>query len=167
MIKSKYLFGNLLIAALALTLGSCLKSNDGCDFSPCGIVATQAEVQEIHAHLASNNITNATQHCSGMFYVIENAGTGGTPTACSDVRVSYIGKLGDGSVFEPQSTPVNFSLNNLIDGWRIGLPLIKSGGRIILFIPPSLGFGNVDRVDENGNVVIPANSMVIFEINLF
>jgi FKBP-type peptidyl-prolyl cis-trans isomerase FkpA len=45
-------------------------------------------------------------------------------------------------------------------GWKLGLPLIKAGGKIKLYLPPSLGYGN----SVSGN--IPANSILVFEITL-
>jgi FKBP-type peptidyl-prolyl cis-trans isomerase FkpA len=54
----------------------------------------------------------------------------------------------------------------LIEGWKIGLPLIQKSGKIKLYIPPSLGYGASDIKDNNGVVVIPANSMLIFDVSL-
>jgi FKBP-type peptidyl-prolyl cis-trans isomerase FkpA len=57
-------------------------------------------------------------------------------------------------------------LGQLIIGWQKGLPLIKSGGSITLFIPPSLGYGNQDIRNSSGAVIIPANSNLKFTIDL-
>lgn len=144
---------------------SCLKKVDNCSFNACGIVAPANEVQAIQSYLTSKSIT-ATQHCSGLFYRIENPGSGGIPLACGDVAVTYKGYLTDGTVFDKATDAVGFNLSQVIKGWRIGIPLIKSGGRIILFIPPSLGYGAQEIKDNNGTVVIPANSYLIFEVDL-
>ncbi|MEY3433469.1 MAG: hypothetical protein RL131_1405, partial [Bacteroidota bacterium] len=42
----------------------------------------------------------------------------------------------------------------------LGLPLINAGGKIKLYLPPSLGYGS--RAVGS----IPANSVLIFEITL-
>jgi FKBP-type peptidyl-prolyl cis-trans isomerase FkpA len=48
----------------------------------------------------------------------------------------------------------------LIEGWKIGLPLLKKGGHIKLYVPPSLGYG------PSPNRNIPGNSVLIFDIRL-
>ena len=45
-------------------------------------------------------------------------------------------------------------------GWQYGIPLVKAGGRIMLYLPPSLGYG----AQTVGS--IPANSVLIFDITL-
>ena len=58
-------------------------------------------------------------------------------------------------------------MGSLIEGWKMGLPLIQKGGKIRLYIPPSLGYGPNDLKDRNNNVVIPGNSILIFDITLY
>jgi FKBP-type peptidyl-prolyl cis-trans isomerase FkpA len=80
---------------------------------------------------------------------------------CANVVIYYQGKLIDGTTFDQTgNTAVTFAMSNLITGWKLGLPLIKAGGKIKLYLPPSLGYGN----SVSGN--IPANSILIFEITL-
>jgi FKBP-type peptidyl-prolyl cis-trans isomerase FkpA len=139
-------------------LSSCLKTPK-CSFKACDVVAPASEIQAVQSYLSSNSIT-ATQHCSGLFYTIDNAGTGKTPDGCSSVSVTYIGKLTSGSVFDQQNSAVSFSLTGLITAWRDGIPLLKEGGRIHLYVPPTLGYGS----QQNGT--IPPNSILIFDITL-
>jgi FKBP-type peptidyl-prolyl cis-trans isomerase FkpA len=65
-----------------------------------------------------------------------------------------------------QETNQLYTLGGLIAGWQQGLPLISKGGVIKLYIPPSLGYGNTAQDGKNGNVAIPANSILIFNIDL-
>lgn len=155
--------GTLLLTSFA----GCLKDPEEqkCEYDPCVFKAPAAEVQAVRDYLAANNLT-ATEHCSGLFYTIENAGTGRTPEACSFVFANYKGMLTDGSVFDQSTQPIGFSLGGVIQGWTNGLPLIKEGGRIILYVPPSLGYGSQDRRNGQGIVVIPGNSIMIFEVDL-
>lgn len=141
------------------------KESDICDIDTCSTKAPDSEVQSLETYLANNSIT-ATKHCSGLYYRIETAGTGNTPRDCSSITITYKGQLTNGSVFDQSTAPVNFNLSRLIMGWRNALPMLKAGGKIFLYIPPSLGYGSQDTRDTNGNVVIPANSILIFEINL-
>jgi FKBP-type peptidyl-prolyl cis-trans isomerase FkpA len=147
--------------ALVLVATGCLKGNSkmNCEFDECALKAPASEIQGIQDFLTSSNQT-ATQHCSGVFYTITNPGTGAAPAICNGVAVTYIGKLTNGNKFDESTSPVAFNLSGLIRGWQIGIPLIKKGGSIRLYIPPSFGYGN----QSAGS--IPPNSILIFDINL-
>jgi FKBP-type peptidyl-prolyl cis-trans isomerase FkpA len=149
----------VLAFGLALFLLSCSKKNDSCNYDGCAIKAPDSEITTLQNYLSSNSIS-ATMHCSGVFYSIQSAGTGGNPTPCSSISVKYKGMLTNGSVFDETSTPVSFNLGMLVPAWRNVLPLIKGGGRIIMYVPPTLGYGS------QANGPIPANSILIFEVDL-
>ena len=152
----KYIFSVLTIALL---FSGCSKNDStSCNYDACAIVAPAAEIQAVKDYLTTQNITNAVQHCSGLFYVIDNQGTGKKPDACSYVSVNYKGSLTNGTVFG--NGAFQTGLDGVITGWRNGVPQINAGGRIRLYIPPTLGYGS----QPNGP--IPANSILIFEIDL-
>ncbi|MCZ2460021.1 MAG: FKBP-type peptidyl-prolyl cis-trans isomerase [Chitinophagales bacterium] len=157
----------IFLAALVISFSfsSCTKNSGKCNFNDCAFKASNTEVQTIQNYLSMNSIT-ATQHCSGLFYSVVDAGTGAKPDACSDVSVTYKGYLTNGNIFDQSTSPVPLSLPRTILGWRIGIPLVKAGGKLILYIPPSMGYGDQEMKDNNGNVVIPANSYLIFEITV-
>ena len=153
------------VSAVAL-LSSCSKKVDNkCQYDPCAIAAPAAEVTQLEAYLSSNSIT-ATKHCSGMYYTIDVAGAGASANACSTVGVKYKGQLTNGTVFDQATSPVSFNLGGLIEAWKKGIPLIKAGGKIKLYCPPSLAYGSQVIRDAAGNTVIPANSILIFEVEL-
>lgn len=161
----KNLFCLLCVAVFAV---SCLKSKEdtGCPYQSSSIVAPAAEQDSVEAYLDSNNI-QATHHPSGFYYEIINPGTGtDTASLCSQIVINYKGQLKNGTVFDEQSN-VLFVLGSLIEGWKKAIPLIKKGGKIKLYIPPTLGYGNTDIKNPNtGQVVIPAKSMLIFDVDL-
>jgi FKBP-type peptidyl-prolyl cis-trans isomerase FkpA len=152
---------NLLIAVVVLfSLSSCLKgSGFECNYDPCSYKAPANEITAVKDYLAANNI-NAIEHCSGLFYVIENAGVGNAPTACNTVFVDYTGRLVDGTVFDSNSG-ISFPLSSVIRGWTNGIPLLKPGGEIKLYIPPSLAYGS-----QGAPPTIPANAILIFDVKL-
>jgi FKBP-type peptidyl-prolyl cis-trans isomerase FkpA len=157
-----------LLIVLAITFTSCSKSDDnGCNLTDPQITVPTAEVAAVQTYLTGNSIT-ATAHPSGFFYSISAAGTGATPGLCSTVRVNYTGRLTNGTVFDSNTTAAGaqFQLGSLIAGWQKGIPLIQKGGKIKLFIPPSLGYGSNPIRDNIGNILIPANSILIFDIDL-
>ena len=90
-------------------------------------------------------------------------GTGLSPMPESKVNTHYRGTLLDGTVFDSsydRGEPITFSVNQVIKGWQEALPLMKTGSKWMLFIPPHLGYG-----DRNSGP-IPPNSLLIFEIEL-
>jgi FKBP-type peptidyl-prolyl cis-trans isomerase FkpA len=149
-----------------ILLSSCSKeNNDLCNYDACAVAAPASEVTQLEAYLASATIT-ATKHCSGMYYSIDAAGSGATPTICSTVSVKYKGQLTNGTIFDQSTTPVSFQLNGLIEAWKKGIPLIRPGGKVKLYCPPSLAYGSQVIKDGAGNVIIPANSILVFEVEL-
>ncbi len=152
----KIIVGFVIVASL----GGCLKgeNNFTCTYNPCSYKAPASEIQAVRDYLDANNITNAQEHCSGLFYIIDSVGTGRTPTACNYVNATYTGRLTNGNTFD-QGTH-DFGLNQVVLGWTNGIPLIKEGGKIRLFIPPALGYG------PNPNQSIPGNSILIFDVTL-
>lgn len=109
----------------------------------------------------SNLMSSVTKDPRGFYYQIMTPGTGATPVLSSKVTVFYKGSLTNGNIFDQtNASPVTFGLNQLILGWQYGIPLVKAGGRIMLYLPPSLGYGSQSMGQ------IPANSALIFDITL-
>ena len=153
----------ILMCMMFVTSG-CIKKGYDCQYKDENKVAPVAEEQAILNYLTANSIT-ASKHGSGMYYEILAPGSGAVPGLCSTVLIKYSGKLTNGTIFDSSNNAV-FTLGSLIEGWKIGLPLIKPGGEIRLYIPPTLGYGSVDVKDNNGTIIIPANSILIFTITL-
>lgn len=102
---------------------------------------------------------------SGLQYKIINPGDLKLkPKATDTVVVDYTGSLIDGKVFDSSKNygkPITFPLNQVIPGWTEGVQQIGKGGKIMLYIPSKLAYG------ENGaGNAIPGNSALIFEIDL-
>ncbi len=93
-------------------------------------------------------------------------GTGAEAKFGKNITVHYVGTLTDGTKFESsrdKNKPITFEFGAgvVIDGWDLGLQGMKIGGIRKLTIPPDLGYGSEERNK------IPANSTLIFEIELF
>ncbi|GAB3962843.1 FKBP-type peptidyl-prolyl cis-trans isomerase [Spirosoma harenae] len=129
-----------------------------CESTPVLTKASDEEVATLKQFIESSQI-KATADKRGFYYTIQTPGNGEKPTVCSNVSVNYEGHLTNGIRFD-SGQDVRFGLNQLIVGWQEGIPLIAPGGRITLYLPPSLAYGDQEQGD------IPANSILIFQIDL-
>jgi FKBP-type peptidyl-prolyl cis-trans isomerase FkpA len=156
----------LLVSSVVILFASCVKHNDGgCPYQSSSAVAPASEVSALQVWVNSN-APGASQHSTGFFYKIGSPGSGATPEVCSSITVKYTGKLSNGTKFDENLTGYTSILGSLIMGWQKGMPLIKPGGSITLYLPPSFGYGNQDVKDNSGNVIIPANSILVFDVQL-
>lgn len=101
---------------------------------------------------------------SGLQYLVLKEGKGKSPSANSNVRVHYEGRLIDGTVFDSsiaRQQPVDFRTTQVITGWTEGLQLMKVGAKCRFFIPADLAYGQIGSGD-----IIEPNSTLIFDIEL-
>ncbi len=135
----------------------------GFAFYACDKEDHQAEDDEllIQAYLEAHPSINATRHSSGLYYEIKYDGKGNYPSKYSNVSVDYKGYLLENdSVMFDSGTYVGY-LGYTIEGWQIGIPLLKpNGGRAKLIIPSGLAYG------EKGAGTIPGNAVLIFDVTL-
>ncbi|PKB16627.1 FKBP-type peptidyl-prolyl cis-trans isomerase [Flavobacterium sp. 5] len=115
---------------------------------------------EIVKYIADNHL-KATRTESGLYYVIEEAGTGKQPTVDSEVTVAYKGYFTNKEVFDQSDKKgISFPLRGVIAGWTEGIQYFKEGGKGILLIPSDLGYG------PGGQGPIPGGSVLVFDIKL-
>ncbi|WP_184543967.1 FKBP-type peptidyl-prolyl cis-trans isomerase [Mucilaginibacter sp. FT3.2] len=121
----------------------------------------QARIDDsiIRVYLSNNPIIKAVKDSSGLYYQVVKQGTGAYPTPTSTVTVNYRGKLINGAPFD-SANGFNSPLGRLIEAWQTGIPHVKKGGNIRLFVPSKLGYG------ADGAGQIPANSVLVFDIDL-
>lgn len=78
---------------------------------------------------------------SGLRLQVLAAGSGRRPTAEDAVRVTYEGRLADGSVFDATTEPVGLQVSDLVPGFTEALQLMNVGGRYRFWLPPRLAYG--------------------------
>ncbi|MEN3322312.1 FKBP-type peptidyl-prolyl cis-trans isomerase [Mariniflexile soesokkakense] len=116
--------------------------------------------QQISDYIADNNLV-AQRSNSGLYYIIDEPGTGEQPTTTSNVTVAYKGYFLNGSVFDQSNAQgISFNLQQVISGWTEGITYFKEEGTGMLLIPAHLAYGNVRRGS------IPAGSVLLFDIEL-
>ena len=104
-----------------------------------------------------------TVTASGLQYVVLAPGKGKHPKITDMVTVHYRGTLTDGREFDSSYTrgkTATLPLNRVVKGWSEGVQLLRPGGKIRLFIPPELAYG--DRTIGQ----IAVGSTLIFEVEL-
>lgn len=92
-------------------------------------------------------------------------GTGPEVTGGDNITIHYHGTLEDGTVFDSsyeRGAPFNtrIGVGEVIEGWDMGVPGMKVGGKRRLTIPAKLAYGDQSVGD------IPAGSTLIFEVEL-
>jgi peptidylprolyl isomerase len=90
-------------------------------------------------------------------------GKGKTLSPDSTVTADYLGMVyGAKKPFDESFSgePAEFSLQQVVQGWTYGLSGLKVGSRVLLQIPPDLGYGA--QAQEN----IPANSTLYFVVDI-
>ncbi len=110
---------------------------------------------------------------AGMTVTDLKVGKGMVAAAPGKARVHYTGWLydptapeGKGKQFDSsrdRGQPFSFSLGagQVIKGWDLGVAGMQVGGRRMLLIPPTLGYG----VRGAGNI-IPRNATLLFDVEL-
>lgn len=116
------------------------------------------------AYLEANKVKEGVNVLpSGLQYKVITEGTGNIPTAEDKVKTNYRGTLIDGTEFDSsykRNKPAEFAVKGVIKGWTEALQLMKEGSKWELYVPANLAYG------ERGRPGIPANSTLIFEIEL-
>lgn len=128
------------------------------------------DAKVIENYIAKNGMTGKAQKTeSGVYYVVTQPGSGPMPQKGDVVQVHYTGKLLDGKVFDSSRTnpqaggkPAQFQLGvgMVIPGWEEGVSKLHKGEKATLIIPSTLAYG------PRGNQAIPANSVLLFDIEL-
>jgi len=85
-------------------------------------------------------------------------GSGDEALASSTVNVHYLGVDYDsGEEFDSswsRGESINFPLRSLIQGWQIGIPGMKAGGRRKLIVPPAQAYGESGGHPLGGKTLI-------------
>ncbi len=111
--------------------------------------------------------SNETCLDDGLRYQDVKVGTGAEAKKGDTVKVTYVGMLDDGTVFDasknhpPGYFPFKLGAGEVIQGWDEGVPGMKVGGERKLTIPPELGYGSAGYPPT-----IPPNATLMFDIKL-
>jgi FKBP-type peptidyl-prolyl cis-trans isomerase FkpA len=147
-----------VILVLLVALGATMA---GCDSDPTG-----TDPREVtFAPELGIDLSAMTRTSSGLYYQDVEVGTGTEAATGNTVGAYYRGWLPNGVLFDqrqPPSDPFRFQLGvgMVIVGWDEGVTGMRVGGVRKLVLPSALGYGN------RPIGMIPANSVLVFEVNL-
>jgi FKBP-type peptidyl-prolyl cis-trans isomerase len=121
------------------------------------------EINAFFTRLKKNK--HVLETTTGLRYEVLKPGLGPPPRPGQIVVVEYTGRLLDGTVFDrTDNEPLHIQVGLVVPGWNEGIQHVAKGGRIKLYIPPSIGYG-----DENCSGVIssvPGGSVLLYDIRL-
>jgi len=119
------------------------------------------------AFLARNRkLRGVIQTASGIQYRVVKPATGPHPTDTDVALVNYEGKLVDGTSFDKSTQPTPMPVAAVVPGFSEALKLMAKGETLRVWIPSRLAYGAEDQRDEQGKVVIPGKSTLVFDIEL-
>jgi FKBP-type peptidyl-prolyl cis-trans isomerase len=118
------------------------------------------------AYLAkAEKAPGAKKTASGLVFVSLKEGSGPSPTRTDSVKVTYEGRLTDGTVFDSSKTApggtASFRVSSVIACWTEALQLMQVGGKARVVCPSSIAYG-ARQVSPK----IPPNSTLEFDIEL-
>jgi FKBP-type peptidyl-prolyl cis-trans isomerase len=119
------------------------------------------------AFLAKNRkLRGVVQTASGVQYRVIKPATGAHPTDADVALVNYEGKLVNGTSFDKSTQPTPMPVSAVVPGFSEALKLMAKGETLRVWIPSRLAYGAEDQRDDQGKVVIPGKSTLVFDIEL-
>lgn len=160
------LFGAILffVTSVGLTVAVIVQMSRGSD--PAANTNNTNNTKENKDMLAGTKLQNFEPGAKITELKAEDTtvGTGAEAKAGATVTVDYTGAVAaTGVIFESSKDsgqPASLGLDQVIDGWKEGIPGMKVGGTRRLHIPADKAYGSQAVGD------IPANSDLVFDVTL-
>jgi peptidylprolyl isomerase len=133
-------FAVLAVLAIAFASFTTLGGDDTVSGSAAGLPTVTGNIGEMPTISAPTGDAPTTLEKQDL---IVGTGTEIQPTSTLTVHYTLMA-WSSGEILESSITsgqPATFPLSGVIAGWQEGLPGAKVGGRRLLVIPPSLGYG--------------------------
>lgn len=147
---------NLLVGAVVLSVGAV-----GCE-GKATFTRTCYDVPDAVAEVRGDTVVTET----GLRYIETFVGSGAEAETCTDVTVASTGQLLDGSQFYSGQLSFIPGAGQVVLGFEQGVVGMRVEGQRRLIIPPELGFGDEPQTNQQGEVIIPANSTLVFDVEV-
>jgi FKBP-type peptidyl-prolyl cis-trans isomerase FkpA len=103
---------------------------------------------------------------SGLQIQTVQKGEGPSPTDNDVTLLAYKGMLRDGKIFD-ENANAPLPVAGVVPGFSQALKNMQRGGQYKIWIPSKLGYDTEEKKNpQTGEISIPANSILIFEIEL-
>ena len=120
----------------------------------------------VAAAFAWFNVPHAKKLAGGVTLETLQEGKGPNPTTSDIALINYKGMLANGKAFD-QGQGVPMPVTGVVPGFSTGLQAMQAGGKYRLRIPAEQAYGSEEkRNQQTGEVVIPANSDLVFDVDL-
>jgi FKBP-type peptidyl-prolyl cis-trans isomerase FkpA len=120
----------------------------------------------IAAAVAWLNVPHAKKLKDGVTIETLAEGKGSSPTTTDIALINYKGMLASGKVFD-QGQGVPMPVTGVVPGFSTALQAMQAGGKYRIRIPAAQAYGAEEkRNQQTGEVVIPANSDLTFDVDL-
>lgn len=139
-----------------------------CGDDPVQVVFEVIEETEFAASLGVD-LASMTRLPTGVYVKDIVVGTGDEAAFGTTPTLTYTGWLADGSEFDSGTFSFLMGNNRVVAGLEDGLVgggVARVGGRRLMVIPPNRGYAGQDQVNASGQVVIPAGSILVFDITV-
>lgn len=147
---------NLLAGVVALSVGAA-----GCD-TQATFTRTCYDVPDTVLEVRGDTVVLET----GVRYIETAVGAGAEAETCTDVAIEYTGQLLDGSQFAQGQYAFIPGAGHVVDGLEQGVVGMRVQGQRRIIIPPELGYGAEPQHNAEGEVVVPANSTLVFDVEV-
>ena len=157
----------LVLVLFSACFSACTKSND-----VAAQVKSQGAIDDaiVTTYLQSKGLPVQHVDTTGVCYIIDTLGTGNALfTPSTQITVGYTSRqLQKGGVIGPVFATTDifhptYTLGAVIKGWQLGIPKIKQGGTVTLYVPSRYAYGPYTQPQLN----LPANAILIFNITLY
>ena len=155
----------LALVALAALGAIEMNSSDSTTSTATDSTATSASLPTVSANAGEVPTVSAPTGTAPTELTTKDiiVGTGAEVLPTSTLTVHYyLMTWSDGKVIESSwiGQPATFPLAQVVEGWQKGLPGAKVGGRRLLVLPPSMGYGAA------GAGPIGPNETLIFVVDI-
>ena len=164
--RSRRLVTAFALVSSGAVLVGCSLVGDNTGLPPFTDPAKQSYATNTGVTLATMTRVNAQVYTQDII-----VGTGRTVAIGDSISVYYVGRLTVGFQFDGRARPATtfatvLDTTRLIKGWVNGLPGMKVGGTRRMLVGPEFAYRFSTVRDINGNVSIPPNSVLVFDVEL-
>lgn len=131
------------------------------------LVDLKSETEFIAEKIAELNLP-VTQNKDGVIFSLTDVGTTDLIRDSSTVTVKYIGRrVIDNTIFDASQSFTFKPIGNVINGWRVGVPLMKRGEKGYLFIPSNQAYRGIGSTNpRTGAFVVFPFDPIYFEMEI-